>query len=145
MLFRSTFPQTISQTVGENAGKWYVVGFSNNESGTGDDNAAYRKFVERFVAEVNKDPALSQFQPPNVANSNLGYDALMLVASLLRKQKVDGTTPLAEAREKLREAMAGVKEYHGLNNFTFDDKADGAPRARLLRVDPSQKMYVVVK
>lgn len=144
MLYSGVFPQLASQNVGADAGLWHVVGFSTNDSATGADPARYKAFVDRYIAEVNKDSALAQFQPPNVANSHLGYDGVMMLAELLRKAGVDGNTPIAQAREKLHEQMVKVREYHGLNDFVFDEKGEGAPRAMLIRIDPNQRRYVVV-
>jgi len=144
MLYSGVFPQLASQNVGKDAGLWHVVGFSTNDSATGADPARYKQFVDRYIAEVNKDSALAQFQPPNVANSHLGYDGVMMIAELLRKAGVDGTTPIAQAREKLRDQMVQVREYRGLNDFTFDDRGEGAPRALLIRIDPDQRRYIAV-
>jgi len=145
MLYSGVFPQLATKNIGQEAGLWHVVGFSTNDSATGGDPVKYKEFVDRYIAEVNKDSTLSQFQPPNVANSHLGYDGIMMIADLLRKAGVDGSTPVAEAREKLRDQMIKVREYKGLNDFAFDEKGEGAPRPQLIRIDPAQSKYVVVK
>lgn len=142
MIYSGVFPQTSSKTIGEDAGRWYVVGFTTNEYASGDPDK-HRKFVQRFIEEVNKDPALAQFQPPNVANSSLGYDGVLLIADMLTKQGVDGNTPIETAREKLKDAMTGIKHFRGVNEFFFDNNGEGAPRTKLLRVDPSRGMYIL--
>jgi branched-chain amino acid transport system substrate-binding protein len=131
MIYSGVFPQ-----------RWYVVGFTTNEYASGDPEK-HRRFVQMFTEEVNKDPALSQFQPPNVANSSLGYDGVLLIADMLSKQGVDGNTPVQIARDKLRDAMTQIKHFRGVNEFFFDNKGEGAPQTKLLRVDPARGMYIL--
>jgi branched-chain amino acid transport system substrate-binding protein len=141
MVYGGVFPQTVTSMVGGDANFWHVVGFTSNEWASG-DLAKHKDFVARFIAEVNKDPALSQAQPPNVANSNVGYDAVMLVAEVLRKSGADGRTPVAELREKLKSGIGALKTYKGLNQYFFDASGEGVPKTELLRVDASRGMYV---
>lgn len=144
MIYGGVFPQSVSQTVGESASNWYVIGFATNEWASG-DIAAQLRFVGRFTEEVDKDTALAQYQPPNVANSNIGYDAVMLVAETLRKLPLDGSAPATELREKLRTELGNRKTYRGLNAYTFEPGGDAIPDTVLVRVDPKRSMYVRVK
>jgi ABC-type branched-subunit amino acid transport system substrate-binding protein len=73
----------------------------------------------------------------------LGYDGVLLIADMLTKQGVDGNTPIETAREKLKDAMTGIKHFRGVNEFFFDNNGEGAPRTKLLRVDPSRGMYIL--
>jgi branched-chain amino acid transport system substrate-binding protein len=144
MIYGGVFPQSVSQLVGEGAANWYVVGFATNEWVSGDIDAQAR-FVKRFAEEVAKDPALAQYEPPNVANSNIGYDAVMLVADTLRKSSLDGSASVAELREKLRTELDARKTYRGLNVYTFEPSGDAIPDTILVRVDPKRSMYVRVQ
>jgi branched-chain amino acid transport system substrate-binding protein len=144
MLYGGVFPQSVSQMVGESAQNWYVVGFATNEWVSG-DTAAHLSFVKRFTDEVNKDPALAQYQPPNVSNSNVGYDAVMIVADTLRKTSLDGSASIVELRERLRTDLGAVKAYRGLNLYAFEPNGDAIPETVLLRIDPKRSMYIRVQ
>lgn len=141
LIWPGTLPQTLSKTVGEDAALWHVTGYSMNDASTGDPDL-YRRFVERYAAEALKDSAVAQFTPPNVANASLGYDVVAIMADILRRKGVDGATPIAQAREKLKEGMVELKEFRGVNAFKFRDTGDAYIRSRALRIDPAKGAWV---
>ncbi|KAK6032425.1 transcriptional regulator, LysR family [Ostertagia ostertagi] len=126
------------------ASQWYTVGAATNDYSTGDP-VKYKSYVERYIAAIAKDSALNQFQPPNVSSSSLGYDALMMVAETARKQGIDGTTPIAAARDKVRDGINGYKTFKGMNEITLTDKGDGSSRTGVLQVDPASSTWKFVK
>lgn len=144
LIYPGTFPQLVGKSVGADANQWYVVGYATNDNSTG-DAARYKSFVDRYVAEVNKDAALAQFQPPNVANTSIGYDVIFLVADLLKRKGVDGSMPAEQQREKLREAMAETKSYRGVTEYACDASQNCIPQTRVLRVDGAKSMWTLAK
>jgi branched-chain amino acid transport system substrate-binding protein len=141
LIWSGSVPQVLSQTVGKDAAYWHTTGFATNEQ-TGGDPVLYKKFVADFDVEIRKSPALSQFSPPNVANGMLGWDVIKLIADMLRAKGVDGNTPIAVAREKLKDAMTDAKAYVGLTTIKFRDNGDAYIPMRTLRVDPSKSQWV---
>ena len=144
LIWPGVFPQTVTKSVGAQARQWHVLGSSSNDQSTG-DTARYKTFVERYVASIAKDSVLNQFQPPNVANASLGYDAVLLVAEAARKQGIDGTTPIVAARDKLRDGINGYQNFTGVNAIRFSPQGDGAIRIGVLQVDPATSTWKFAK
>jgi branched-chain amino acid transport system substrate-binding protein len=144
LIYPGTFPQVTAKSVGADAAQWHVVGYATNDASTGDP-ARYKSFVERYIAEVNKDAALAQFQPPNVANTSIGYDVIYIVADLLRRKGVDGAMPPEQQRERLREAMGELKSWRGVTEYNCDGAQNCIPQTRVLRVDGNRSMWVLAK
>jgi len=144
LVYPGVFPQIVSKSIGAQASQWYTVGAASNDYSTGDP-VKYKSYVERYIQAITKDTALNQFQPPNVSSSSLGYDALVMVAETARKQGIDGTTPIATARDKVRDGINAYKTFKGMNEITFTDKGDGASRTGVLQVDPASSTWKFVK
>lgn len=144
LVYPGVFPQTVSKVVGEQARQWHTVGQSTNDFATG-DLVKYKAFVERYVAAIAKDSALNQFQPPNVSNASLGYDAVLLVAESARQQGIDGNMPVAIARDKLRDGINGHKSFRGVNDITLTDAGDGLSKVGVLQVDPATSTWKFAK
>lgn len=140
LIYPGVFPQTVVKTVGAQAKQWFTVGQASNDYASG-DLVAYKKFVDRYVAAIAKDAALNQFQPPNVSNTSLGYDAVYLVALSARKAGIDGSTPIDSARDKLRDAINAQKTFRGVNEIVFDANGDGAEKVGALQVDPATSTW----
>ena len=144
LVYPGVFPQIVSKSVGAQASQWYTVGAATNDYSTGDP-VKYKSYVERYIAAISKDNALNQYQPPNVSSSSLGYDALMMVAETARKQGIDGSTPIAAARDKVRDGINAYKTFKGMNEITLTDKGDGSSRTGVLQVDPASSTWKFVK
>jgi branched-chain amino acid transport system substrate-binding protein len=144
LIYPGVFPQTVSKSVGDQARQWYTMGSATNEFATG-DLARYKSFVDRYMAAISKDSVLNQFQPPNVANASLGYDAVLLVAEAARKQGIDGSTPILVARDKLRDGINSMKGFRGVNDIVLSDKGDGSMRSLVLEVDPAAGTWKFVQ
>jgi ABC-type branched-subunit amino acid transport system substrate-binding protein len=144
LIYPGVFPQSVGKSIGDQAKQWYTMGSATNDYSTG-DTAKYKSFVERYVAAISKDSALNQFQPPNVANASLGYDAVLLVADAARKQGIDGNTPILAARDKLRDGINGYKSFRGVNDIALSDKGDGSMRTSVLQLDPAAGTWKFVQ
>lgn len=143
LIYPGTLPQTLSKTIGKDARLWHVTGIATNEWSTG-DATLYKSFVKRWSDAVLKVPGMAQFTPPNVANSSLGYDVVLLIADLMRRQGIDGNTPVPEARQKLMEAMSKVKEFKGLHTYKIRDTGDGYIPAHAMYIDPKRGEWALL-
>ncbi len=144
LIFPGVFPQIVSKSVGDHAKQWFTAGAASNDYSTGDP-VMYKSFVQRYIQAVAKDSALNQFQPPNLANASLGYDAVLLVAEAARKQGIDGNTPIEAARDKLRDGINAYKTFRGLNQLAFTATGDGVSPSGVLQIDPSAGTWKFVK
>ncbi len=144
LIYPGVFPQTVAKSIGAQSSQWYTVGSASNDFATG-DLPRYKAFVERYNAAIAKDSALNQFQPPNVSNTSLGYDAVLLVAEAAKAQGIDGGTPIAAARDKLRDGLNAMKSFRGVNALTFTDKGDGLMKTSVLQVDPATSAWKFVQ
>ncbi len=143
VVYPGVFPQVAVKSVGEQAKQWYTVGQASNDMATG-DAAKYKSFVTRYNAAIAKDEQLNQFQPPNVSNAALGYDAVIILADAARKAGIDGNTPIADARTKLMEGINATKTYKGLNAISFNADGDGNSPVGILQVDPATSTWKFV-
>src|SRR5665213_2735703 len=137
LMWPGTLPQTLTKTIGADAHFWLPTGYATNEWSNG-DQALYKKFVERYTAAVLKDPGMSQFKPVNVANSPTGYDAVILLADIMKREGIDGNTPVAEARQKIMEGMMETKEFRGTSDYKIRDTGDGYVPMHALEIDPKR-------
>ncbi len=144
LMWAGVLAQVLSQTIGKEAAHWHATGFSTNEQSNGDP-ALYKKFVERYDEAVLKDPAMSQYTPPNVANASISYDAVLLAADLLRKAGVDGSTPVDKAREALKDGFVAIKDFKGLNYYKFTDAGDAYIPMHALAIDPDKREWQFLK
>lgn len=116
----------------------YAMGFATNER---TNNAAYNSYIERYQAALKDNDKVAK--PANAANSVIAYEAVQLVAKIMRDKGIDGNTPVEKARETIAAELGNVREYKGaLLNFTFDAKRDANVPVRLLRADNEKQMWV---
>ena len=141
LIWPGTLPQTLSETVGQDAALWYTTGYSTNDWSTGNAEM-YKSFVKRWSAEVLEVPGMAKFTPPNVANSALGYDVVLLIAQIMKDEGIDGNTPVAEARQKMMEGMMKVKQFTAINAYKIRDTGDGYVPNHALHIDPTRKEWV---
>ena len=131
------WPGSFVNNVGDPGKNWHTIGFSTNESGSG-DMALYKTVVQRYVDRV-KDPALGI--PANVANNNVAYDAVLLLADIMRRTGIDGTTPPAKARELIMTEFTKLKVFRGLNSYTIRDTGDANIPHTVLVPDVQRKIW----
>lgn len=137
LIWPGTLPQTLSKVIGKDAANWYTTGYATNEISSGDPKL-FKSFVERYDSEVMNNSVMKQFTPPNVANTMLGWDAVKVMADILRAKGVDGNTPVEKAREALKDGFVELKEYTGLNHIKMRDNGDAYIPTRAVRIDPDK-------
>jgi hypothetical protein len=94
-----------------------------------------KRFIERTKTTTNLP------QPVNVCNTTLPYDTVFLVADIMRKAGIDGTTPADKARELIRAGLDGLKAYQGINKITLRDTGDGHIKCHLLKANAQTKQW----
>jgi branched-chain amino acid transport system substrate-binding protein len=123
--------------VGSAGRRLYSIGFATQEMNQG--NPRHDQFAERylkFAAETTNLP-----QPVNVCNAGLTYDTVMLVAKLMRDNKIDGTTDVVKAREILKDALAALKEWDGIHTIRMRPSGDGHIQSHLLKANVEAKRW----
>jgi len=131
------WPGNFPQTVGAGAKLVHTIGFDSNEPAP--DIKGHDDFVARYAKLAAQAPGL--LQPPNVANTSLAYDSMMLLAGILKEKMIDGTTEADKARTAIMESLASLKTFHGLNTIAIKDSGDGYIRSHLLEVDIPNKAW----
>ncbi len=132
------FPTAVG-TAGKN---WHGIGFATNEPDPQNENLV--KFTKEFIKRTESNTTIQQ--PVNMSNTGLTYDAVMIMVDILRKEKVNGDTPLQEARQKLQENLVKIKDYKGMTQFSMLPNGDaGYIPARILKLDVEKKMWVEMK
>ena len=115
----------------------HTIGFNTNESDP--SIPGHDAFGERFIKVAAETTNLPK--PANVANTTLSYDAVMMLAGILRDKKIDGTTDPQKAREAIKDGIAAIKTWQGLNTLRILDSGDGYIRSHLLDVDLDKKYW----
>ena len=115
----------------------YTIGFSTNDPDPA--NPRYNAYVKRFLESTGATTNLPQ--PANVCNTTLAYDAVFLVADIMRKGGVDGDTTAAQARELIKAGLDGLKNYQGFNKITLRDTSDGHIKCHLLKANAQTRQW----
>jgi branched-chain amino acid transport system substrate-binding protein len=132
------FPTAVG-TAGKN---WYGIGFATNQPDAANEKLV--NFTKEFLKRSETNSTIQQ--PANIANSTLAYDSVLLIAELLRKEKINGDTPVQDARKKLQENLIKMKDYKGLTAFSMLESGDaGYIAARVLKLDVDKKIWVEMK
>ncbi len=121
-------------TAGKNV---FTIGFSTNDPDPA--NPKYTDYVTRFIERTKTTTNLPQ--PINVCNTTLPYDTVFLVADIMRKAGIDGTTPAEKGRELIKTALDGLKTYQGINKITMRDTGDGHIKCHLLKANATTKQW----
>jgi len=124
------WPGPFVTTVGEEGRNWHTIGFSTNHQATG-DAALYASVMKRFKERL--DPSLGQ--PANMANWSVSYDAFLLLADIMRRNGIDGTTDPKKARAVIKDEFVKLKTFVGLNSTRLRDTGDGYVPAVVLTPD----------
>jgi branched-chain amino acid transport system substrate-binding protein len=115
----------------------HSMGFATNEPDA--SNPARAPYVAAYLkrsAETTKLP-----QPANVSNTNLGYDAVHIVAQIMTQKGIDGTTDPAKAREAIKDGLAELKEYRGVSVIRMLPSGDARILNHLLIADWQNKVW----
>ncbi len=115
----------------------YTIGFSTNDPDP--SNAKYTDYVSRFIERTKKTTSLPQ--PVNVCNTTLPYDAVFLIADLMRKAGVDGATPPIKGRELIKAGLEGLKDFQWINKITLRDTGDGHIKCHLLKANTQTRQW----
>ena len=115
----------------------YTIGFSTNDPDPA--NPKYNDYVKRFLESTKTTTNLPQ--PVNVCNTTLPYDTVFLVADIMRKAGIDGTTPAEKGRAAITDALAALKDYQGINKITLRDTGDGHIKCHLLKANAQTKQW----
>ena len=126
--------------VGNDGKNLHTAAFATNEPVPG--NERHNRFVARFVDRLKNEPGVPP--PANVANSTMHYDAVQLLAKIMRDKKIDGNTPTAKARELIKDGLADVKGFDGVTKLTRQKDRNGYIRSHLVKVDTEAKMWKYV-
>lgn len=70
-------------------------------------------FVKRWQAKADADPDVTK--PAKLTLEANSYDVLMILADIMRKANLTPNTPLQEARTKIRDGFASLKDYKGVS------------------------------
>ena len=131
------WPGAFPQVAGPSGAKVYTLGFSTNEPLK--SNEKHNRYIENFQAKLKGNSAMPQ--PPNPGNSVMGYEAMYLLASIMERKKIDGTTDPAKARAAIKDGMAETKEYKHIFDIKIDKDRNAYIRAHLLKDDPASKEW----
>ena len=123
--------------VGAAGGNVYTIGFSTNDPDPA--NPQYNAYLKRFIESTGATTKLPQ--PVNVCNTTLAYDAVFLVADIMRRGGVDGDTTAAQARELIKAGLDGLKTYQGFNKITLRDSSDGHIQCHLLKANAQTRQW----
>ena len=124
------------------AKNWHTIGFSTNEVDP-NENPELADFTNRFIEKSLSNSQIQQ--PANVANNALAYDAVMIIADILRKEGITPDTPLKEARQKLRDNLVQIRDHDGLYKFSMTESGDGYIESKVLKADLEKKIWVELK
>jgi branched-chain amino acid transport system substrate-binding protein len=125
------------QSVGSAGRNTHTVGFSTNEPRP--DDARYNAFVERYLKRSAESTNLPQ--PANVCNTSLAYDAVMLLAEVLRKGGVGAATSAEQMREIVKNGLSSLQRWDGINKVALRKSGDGHIQGHLLKADVQQKVW----
>jgi ABC-type branched-subunit amino acid transport system substrate-binding protein len=131
------WPGATPALLGPQGKNFYSVGFTTNEPIPGNDK--FNNFVARFVDRLKGDNSIPH--PANVANGTFHYDTVMMVAKMMREKGIDGNTPITKARELMRDAMAELTGYDGINKLVVGKDRNGYVKSHLIRIDSDAKMW----
>lgn len=80
-------------------------------------------FIKRFKAAATK-AGMENPMPDSFAASM--YDTAMITVDIMKREKINGQTPVEEAREKIKNGWAAVKDYQGVMGKTaINEVGDG--------------------
>lgn len=137
----SLWPGAFASAVGSAGANWYTAGWTSNTEVVG-NQALYATIAPRYLERVARDPSNGK---PLVANTINAYDAVLLIATILRDKGMDGSTPLAQRREALKDGFAALKVFDGVLHHEITPGGDSRGAERLLRVDVDQGVWDFVR
>jgi branched-chain amino acid transport system substrate-binding protein len=123
--------------IGSAGDNLYCVGFNTNEPS--ETNPLQKSFTERYLqATLNTNLQ----QPANVGNVTVAYDAISLIADILKRSGVDGTKSIDAIRQVLMTELNKMKDWNGINALHMRDTGDGHIQGHVLKADVPNKRWV---
>lgn len=122
--------------VGDNGRNWYTWGFATNDRTHGNRDL-HQSVVKRALERA--DPSWGV--PFNVANWTATYDAVLLYADILRRNKIDGTADPKKVRELIKNEFVKLKTFEGVNTYAIRDTGDADIPNGVLVSDPAAKIW----
>jgi branched-chain amino acid transport system substrate-binding protein len=132
------WPGAFPQASGPGFEQVYSAGFSTNEPLKG--NPKHNAYIEAFLAKLRGNPQMPQ--PPNPGNSVVGHEAMLMLADIMARKGIDGTTDPTRARSLVKEGLGETKSFSNIFDVKIDDARNGYVRAHLLKVDVPSKQWV---
>ena len=128
---------SFSQTATTGGDRIYTIGFKTNQL---DPSAPkYADFVTKYVARAETTTSLPK--PINVANASIAYDALMMLADVIKDKGIDGSTDTAKARLAIADGLGSVKTWSGFNAVTMNENGEDYVASRLIELDTAIKAW----
>ena len=94
------------------------------------DDTKVQAFVKEFRARSEKQLP-GQYSTPIYADAG-AYESVYLLADAMRAGKIDAKTEVVEARTKIRDYMAKVKDFKGLGNTLYINAEGDAVKTPLI-------------
>ena len=113
----SIFSQVLTTEGGEAVEGWYTAGTFWLDN----PDQKVQDWVKR-IRERHKGSFPNS--PDPILDSATWYDSAMITLEIVRKAGITADTPLEEARTKIRDGWASLKDYQGISGKTAID-ADG--------------------
>lgn len=86
-------------------------------------NPKTQDFIKRFKEAATKS-GMENPMPDSFAASM--YDTAMITVEIMKREKINSQTPVEEAREKIKNGWASVKDYEGImGKTTINEVGDG--------------------
>jgi branched-chain amino acid transport system substrate-binding protein len=130
------WPTSFVSMIPDISARWHTIGFSTNSRINGDE-ALYASVFKRYAERVD----LAYGNPPNIANNTIAYDAVILLAEIMKKRGIDGDTAPDKARTMIMENLSTLKTFARLNRYTIRDTGDGYIAADILKVDGARRVW----
>jgi branched-chain amino acid transport system substrate-binding protein len=86
------------------------------------DDPHVKAYVAEFKAR-SEQQLPGQYSNPIYADAG-AYEGIYMLAAAMKASQIDATTPVAEARTRIRDYLAALKDFPGLGN-TIDINKDG--------------------
>ena len=122
------FSQVLTTEGGDAVEGWYTAGVFWL------DNPEPR--VQEWVGKIReRHRAAFPNNPDPILDSATWYDTAMITADIARKAGITADTPLEEARTKIRDGWAALKDYPGMSGRTsIDEDGEGVKEVYVMEV-----------
>ncbi|MBI2954377.1 MAG: hypothetical protein HYY30_08695, partial [Chloroflexi bacterium] len=72
-----------------------------------------KDFIAKFEKKITQDSNISK--DSQVTLEATTYDAMMAMAQIMRQKSITPSTPLQQARNTIKDGLASLKDYKGVN------------------------------